>query len=76
MLGPGLPSPLRDVLSPGISRGHCEGDCDQDSDCTGSMRCFQRDGNEFPVPKYTDKVQVQQMLAWAADSAGNEYGFG
>ena len=31
---------------------------------------------QIDLPKYTDKVQVQQMLAWAADSAGNEYGFG
>ena len=34
--------------------------------------CF----HQIDLPKYTDKVQVQQMLAWAADSAGNEYGFG
>jgi len=26
--------------------GECEGDCDSDSDCEGSLSCFQRDGDE------------------------------
>lgn len=29
--------------------GECEGDCDDDSSCAGSLKCFQRDGNE-PIP--------------------------
>ena len=24
----------------------CEGDCDRDSDCSGSLRCFMRDGTQ------------------------------
>jgi Bacterial protein of unknown function (DUF839) len=32
--------------------GMCEGDCDSDSDCAGSLRCFQRDGIEH-VPGCT-----------------------
>mmetsp|Transcript_28492 Transcript_28492/g.61197 ORF Transcript_28492/g.61197 Transcript_28492/m.61197 type:complete len:682 (+) Transcript_28492:175-2220(+) len=29
--------------------GECQGDCDLDTDCQGSLTCFQRSGNE-PVP--------------------------
>jgi hypothetical protein len=29
--------------------GMCQGDCDKDSDCSGGLTCFQRDGYE-PVP--------------------------
>ena len=28
--------------------GECEGDCDSDSDCHGSLKCFQRN-NKTPV---------------------------
>lgn len=33
--------------SPGVSgtrMGHCQGDCDTDSDCMGELKCFQRSG--------------------------------
>jgi hypothetical protein len=30
--------------------GVCEGDCDQDSDCAGDLRCFQRSNGHLVVP--------------------------
>jgi hypothetical protein len=29
--------------------GKCEGDCDNDGECAGNLKCFQRDGRQ-PVP--------------------------
>ena len=36
-----------DPLSP---LGHCQGDCDVDSDCEGTMICFQRNSKKVSVP--------------------------
>jgi len=41
-------SPGRD----GTNLGMCQGDCDNDEDCSGNLRCFQRTGTE-PVPGCT-----------------------
>ena len=30
--------------------GLCEGDCDEDDDCEGSLKCFQREEGFLPVP--------------------------
>ncbi len=35
--------------NPPPALGRCEGDCDQDSDCRGTLKCLQRNGGE-PVP--------------------------
>jgi len=45
-----LPKRIRNISwSPRRKLGECEGDCDTDRDCLGSLRCFQRTGNG-PVP--------------------------
>jgi len=38
-------TPLTDVdVNPSHALGLCEGDCDTDADCAGSLTCFQRNG--------------------------------
>merc|ERR1719273_153218 len=35
---------------PASALGRCEGDCDDDSDCSGHLECWERTGNGMPVP--------------------------
>ncbi|EJK72922.1 hypothetical protein THAOC_05498, partial [Thalassiosira oceanica] len=33
-----------------LSLQRCEGDCDNDDECAGSLVCFQRDNDDNPIP--------------------------
>lgn len=37
-------------LNPAVPLGHCQGDCDNDSDCDANLKCFNRDTSKDPGP--------------------------
>jgi len=56
--------------------GHCQGDCDRDSDCVGDLKCFQRGGDEeVPTCSSTASLDpLQYTPKQLDDSVGNNMG--
>jgi hypothetical protein len=48
--------------SPPLPLQHCQGDCDNDSDCDGEMICFRRDIVNSEIPPGCEKLQGMMIL--------------
>merc|ERR1712195_154754 len=47
----------------------CEGDCDSDSDCAGSLRCFQREAGRVAIPDCANNADVPHNYDFCYDQS-------